>query len=329
MTIDHNFFMQLAISEAWKYQGLTLPNPAVSCVITRGNEVLAIEAHQEAGKPHAEVLALQSAFFYLTADKEILALSSSEQIHQYLTKHHNGAFGNCALYTTLEPCNHHGKTPPCSQLIETMLIKQIFFGSHDPHSKGGENRLSSVAHIEQILPGQCDDLLYPFLEYKKNSLILYKYASTLNGVTSGGYLSSEPSLQKVHAVRDKIDLLIIGGNTVRTDRPTLDARLVNGKAPDVMIYSTRDDFDKTIPLFQVPNRKVIITNDKNILKDYQYILIEGSDTLMKCFENDINLYLFYLCPKLSTASPVSIEQSFTYLYTRSNGDDIEVWAKKQ
>ena len=306
MTLNHSFFMQLAINEAWKYQGLTLPNPAVGCAITRGNEILAIEAHKEAGKPHAEVLALQSAFFHLTADKQILTLSNSSQIHEYLTTHHNGAFADCTLYTTLEPCNHHGKTPPCSQLIEAMQIKQIFFGSYDPHSKGGENRLNAFAHTEQVLASECDNLLFPFLEYKKKSLILYKYASTLNGVTSGGYLSCETSLQKVHALRNKIDLLVIGGNTVRTDRPTLDARLVNGKAPDVMIYSTRDDFDKSIPLFQVPSRKVIVTSDKSILKDYQHILIEGSDTLMKCFASEIDLYLLYLCPKLSTATPMNL-----------------------
>ncbi|MEK6659769.1 MAG: riboflavin biosynthesis protein RibD, partial [Campylobacterota bacterium] len=82
MVIDKKFYMNLALKEAWKYQGVTFPNPAVGCTIVGNNgEILAVEAHKKAGEPHAEVEALKTAYLKLTNDKKILKLTSSSQIH--------------------------------------------------------------------------------------------------------------------------------------------------------------------------------------------------------------------------------------------------------
>ncbi|MFT7004378.1 MAG: diaminohydroxyphosphoribosylaminopyrimidine deaminase, partial [Sulfurimonas sp.] len=114
MLIDSSFFMNLALSEAWKFQGLTYPNPTVGCVIVgSNNQILSVEAHKRAGFAHAEVIALQSAYFKLTNDDSILNLTSSSDIHNFLLKNHNNYFQNTSLYTTLEPCSHIGKTPSC------------------------------------------------------------------------------------------------------------------------------------------------------------------------------------------------------------------------
>ncbi len=85
MVINDNFYMSLALKEAWKYQGLTYPNPAVgSVVVGASGEILAVEAHHKAGEPHAEVNALKSAYYKLTDDKYILALKDSVDIHTHL-----------------------------------------------------------------------------------------------------------------------------------------------------------------------------------------------------------------------------------------------------
>ncbi len=107
--------MNLAINEAWKYQGLTYPNPAVGCcVVGEHGEIISIEAHKKSGSPHAEVNALQVAFASLSNTVEILLLKSSHDIHNYLIENHNNIFNKCTLYVTLEPCAHVGKTPSCA-----------------------------------------------------------------------------------------------------------------------------------------------------------------------------------------------------------------------
>lgn len=132
MVIDNSFFMNLALKEAWKYQGLTYPNPAVGCTIVgQNNELLAVEAHKKAGEPHAEVEALKSAYFKLTNDSKILDLTISSDIHTFLLLNHNNCFKNISLYTTLEPCSHIGKTPSCASLISALGIKKVFVGFND------------------------------------------------------------------------------------------------------------------------------------------------------------------------------------------------------
>ena len=111
------------------------------------------------------------------------------------------------------------------------------------------------------LQQECDELLSPFVAWQSHQpFVFFKLALSKNGVARGGIITSEASRTMVHRLRDKCDLLVIGGNTVRTDRPLLDARLCDGMAPDVLIYSRQNDFDSSIPLFSVKNRKVLIEN---------------------------------------------------------------------
>ena len=87
MQIDNEFYLSLALKEAWKYQGVTYPNPAVGCtVVGKNGDILAVEAHHKAGTPHAEVKALQQAYYKLTQDSSILEIEDSSEIHTYLLK---------------------------------------------------------------------------------------------------------------------------------------------------------------------------------------------------------------------------------------------------
>ncbi|MCW8954457.1 MAG: bifunctional diaminohydroxyphosphoribosylaminopyrimidine deaminase/5-amino-6-(5-phosphoribosylamino)uracil reductase RibD [Sulfurimonas sp.] len=344
MVVDNNFYMNLALKEAWKYQGLTYPNPAVGCTVVGINgEVLAVEAHKRAGGPHAEVQALKSAYFKLTNDEKILELTLSADIHTFLLQNHNNCFKGISLYTTLEPCSHIGKTPSCATLIASLGIKKLFVGSNDLNveASGGNEVVrnadlypkgnSSWAHVETgILAKECEALLKPFNKWSQKRFVFFKWAQRLNGTTDDGIISSKESRTITHAMRDVCDLLVIGGNTVRTDRPTLDARLVDGKAPDILILSNSTEFDKSIALFNVKNRKVIISDNLSSLDNYKNIMIEGSSNMFELARNITDYYLCFLAPTFGGNSSFNkIDDKFEILNIQKEEQDIIMWMKRE
>ncbi len=325
------FFMKLAIDEAWKYQGLTYPNPAVGAVIVGANgEILSIAAHREAGKPHAEVLALQTAYSKLTNNTDILSLESSHDIHEYLHVNHNGYFKECTIYTTLEPCSHIGKTPSCATLLQNLSLKRVVIGSLDSNeiASGGKSFLKNTH--SGVCEEECDALLSPFNAWQKENFVFFKWAQRLDGTINGGIVSSKESRKVVHALRNKCDLLVIGGNTVREDRPTLDSRLVNGKAPDILIYSKTKEFDKTIPLFNISKRNVYVESDFKRLKEYKNIMIEGGPAMFSATKDLVNLYLNFTAPSSGGTIPFTNEKfEFEYLHVEQNSNDLMMWLRKK
>ncbi len=325
------FFMKLAIDEAWKYQGLTYPNPAVGAVVVGAHqEILSINAHQEAGKPHAEVLALRDAYVTLTKDTKILSLESSHEIHEYLHVNGKNCFVNCTIYTTLEPCVHIGKTPSCASLLQKLSLHRVVVGSLDSNKvASGATRLlnniqSGVCHQE------CDALLAPFNAWRHKNFIFFKWAQRLDGTVDGGTISSIESRIAVHRLRNRCDLLVIGGNTVRTDRPTLDSRLTGGKAPDVLIYSTQQQFDMTIPLFNVPDRTVVIASDFEILSEYNHIMIEGGPSMLQAVHHMVDYYLNFTAPSSGGTIPfANTAITFEYLHVEPSGSDVKIWLRKK
>lgn len=326
------FFISLAIDIAWEYQLLTYPNPAVGAVVVKNGEILSISAHKEAGKPHAEVEAIKEAYFKLTNDSKIVELTSSNEIHEYLYNNHNNLFYDCSIYVTLEPCNHYGKTPPCSLLIEKLKFKRVIIATHDSNEKasGGVDRLKEAGVDVRVgvLEDKAKELLYPFTKWQKDKFIFFKMAQTLNGEISGGYISCGESLDFVHKVRDKIDLLVIGGESVRSDRPTLDSRRVNGRAPDILIYSRQKEFDKSIPLFNIPNRKVFIEKSLKKLNEYNFIMIEGGYEMLQAVKNLIDWHLLFIAPKVSSKTSLDISSiNLTYVKTLQSGIDLKIFSQ--
>jgi len=302
MKINNEFFMKLAIDEAWKYQFLTYPNPAVGCVVVKGEgEILSIEAHKEAGMPHAEVNALKAAYLKYYPNDLLKIISDPFKIHKYLIKNHNGFFNDCTVFVTLEPCNHIGKTPSCANLIKELKPKKVVIAYEDLNkdaSGGCETLKSSNIDIELgYMRKEAHELLYPFLKWNSGTFIFYKMAQTLNGCIDGS-ISSNQAKAYVHSLRHNIDLMLIGGNTVRNDKPTLDARFIAGNAPDVMIYSKNKIFDKKIPLFHVPNRKVFISDDLFKLLDYKFIMVEGTYNLLDSLKEKLDYIVLIINPKI-------------------------------
>jgi diaminohydroxyphosphoribosylaminopyrimidine deaminase/5-amino-6-(5-phosphoribosylamino)uracil reductase len=327
--------MKLALEAAWDYQLLTFPNPAVGAVcISESGAILSIGAHKLSGGPHAEVYALRDAYTSLSDDTTIAASDDSHQIHEYLRTHHKGIFNTVSMAVTLEPCSHSGKTPSCALLIRDLGIKKLFVSCKDPNpaAAGGGNILeaSGIECTFGVLEDEGKKLLEPFIRWQNNPFLFFKWAQRLDGTMDNGIISSPSSRTHVHALRDRCDLIVIGGNTVRMDRPTLDARLVNGKAPDVLIYSRESEFDLSIPLFNIPNRQVFIASDFEQIRHYRLVMIEGGVGMFEASCNVSDWYLSYIAPKIGGGSQTlgTIQEDFEVLSAKIT-DNIILWMKKK
>jgi len=332
MVIKEESHIQLALDKAWIYQGLTYPNPPVGSVITdENNNFISYGVHVKAGTPHAEVNAIKKAYYKLTNDKAIMDIEDSKDIHDYLFTNHNGIFKNKNIYVTLEPCNHFGKTPPCSHLIKELRFKKVFIGTLDPNkiaSGGLEYLQKNGLHVEVLNLSTCKELLEPFSIWQKESFVFFKLAMSNNGVINGGTITCKDSRKLVHELRDRCDLLVIGGNTVRVDRPTLDARLCNGKAPDILIYSKTKDFDKNIPLFNVPNRVVYIEDSFDKIKKYNFVMIEGGEGMLKATKELVAYYLIFRSPHFKEGNSPKFSLKLKELNSSNIGEDRLTWFKK-
>ncbi|MDK2080593.1 bifunctional diaminohydroxyphosphoribosylaminopyrimidine deaminase/5-amino-6-(5-phosphoribosylamino)uracil reductase RibD [Aliarcobacter butzleri] len=334
MKIDDNFYMRLAIDEAWKHQLLTYPNPAVGCVIVKNQRLLAVEAHKEAGMPHAEVNALKTAYLKDNPNSILKTKNSSFDIHQFLLQNHNGFFNDCEIYVTLEPCNHIGKTPSCANLLKELKPKRVIISVKDPNKQatGGLETLKNenIDVTLGILEKDGLNLILPFISWQNKSCIFFKMAQTLNG-SIDGKISSNRALAYVHTLRDKIDLLVIGGNSVRIDKPTLDARYIQGKNPDIFIYSKNKVFDTNIPLFKIPNRKVLISDDLYKLLDYKFIMIEGVYNLLDKLKERIDFFILIISPKIRKGQNAlnEIDLDFEIIHENFIGEDKIIFLKRK
>ena len=204
-------YMSLAIEEAKKGIGYTSPNPVVGCVIVKNNSIIATGYHQKHGGPHAEVNALAYC-----REKNIDTTGAT-------------------MYVTLEPCNHTGKTPPCSQAIIDAKISRVVIAVLDPneHASGGYKTLQQAGIEVQlnILKEEATELNEIFFHYINTGLpfVLQKYAMTLDGkiATHTGaskYITGKESLERVHQDRHKHTAIMVGVGTVVDDDPKLNCR---------------------------------------------------------------------------------------------------------
>lgn len=210
-------FMHLALREAGKGLGRTSPNPCVGAVIVKDGRILAKGYHKKAGTPHAEVNAIRKA---------------------------SEAVSGATIYVTLEPCNHTGKTPPCSRLIVESGISRVVVGMTDPNplvnGKGIEFlRNHGVEVISGILEKECEDINQPFIKHitKRIPWVIMKAGVSLDGKLNyrqgqSGWITGEQSKLAVHKLRDRVDAILVGRRTVEIDNPSLTTRLSGGKGKD-------------------------------------------------------------------------------------------------
>ncbi|CAM3560298.1 dihydrofolate reductase family protein [Helicobacter ganmani] len=341
------FYLNLCLQSAWQNQLITLPNPAVSALILdQYGTILSLESHQECGKPHAEVLALQKAYAKLSGDCEILRLSDSAQIHQYLLKCSQNLFNKTTIYVSLEPCGSHkcGRTPSCTSLLKALKPKRIIIATQDrsQNAKGGAEELEQCGilvtkawetkNLTSI--HQCaNSLLYPFNALQtKGRFLLYKYACRLDGSINGGQISSKAAQSKMHDYRAKADFLLLSGKTIREDKPTLDARfasLESKRPPNILILTRDNNFSTDAPLFDIPNREVKILNQINpTLQNINgFIMCEGGAELLSALQPHIDMLLVILQPSFNADFTLTmhLRLSFHLVHSMQIGEDLFLW----
>lgn len=207
-------FMHRAALAALRGAGAVEPNPLVgSLIVSAGGEVLGIGHHRRFGGPHAEVEALADAA-------------------------RNGrSVRGATVYVTLEPCDHHGKTPPCTDALIAAGVSRVIYARPDPNpvAAGGAERLRA-AGIEAVLDESsalARRLTDPFVKRIRTGLpwVIAKWAQTIDGrvATRDGdskWISGPASRRHVHTLRGRVDAILTGIGTVLADDPLLTARNV-------------------------------------------------------------------------------------------------------
>ena len=263
-------YMQRAIALAKKGAGFVNPNPMVGCVVVKDNEIIAEGYHEYYGGLHAE----RNALTHTTADCK-----------------------GATLYVTLEPCCHHGKTPPCTDIIIEKGIKKVVVGLLDPNPLVSGKGISILqnAGIEVVTGVEVDkikELNKVFLKYikTKRPYVILKTAMTLDGKIASytgdsKWITNDKSRQLVHKLRSEMMGIVAGIGTVKADNPMLNCRLEGQQTTDNRQQSVRQ------PIRIIVDTKASISLDSNIVKtanEYRTILAVGQQSTVNRQQSKIN-----------------------------------------
>jgi diaminohydroxyphosphoribosylaminopyrimidine deaminase / 5-amino-6-(5-phosphoribosylamino)uracil reductase len=278
--------MQRCLTLAKKGLGLTYPNPLVGSVIVNKGNIIGEGWHKKAGEAHAEVVAINSV-------KNQRLLSES------------------TIYVNLEPCSHHGKTPPCADLIVKMKIKNVVIGTIDYNS---EVNGSGVAHLKRngcnvtigILENESVDINKRFFTFhqKKRPYIILKWAETKDGFIFPEiinksekkpiWISNIYSQQLVHKWRTEEEAILVGTTTVLHDNPSLSARKYYGRSPvritmdkDLMIPKNYNFNDGSLRTFIFTRKNLPIENGNTIFIKIDFSKNINNQILDTLFEKGI------------------------------------------
>ena len=288
--MNDTLFMERCLELAKKGLGYTYPNPLVGCVIVYQGKIIAEGWHKKAGSNHAEREAIKKI-------NEISLLSK------------------CTLYVNLEPCDHFGKTPPCTDLILKMKIPRIVIGCLDENKKvlgNGVKKLRSAGCVVEIgvLESKCRKLNRRFFCFhqKKRPYVILKWAQSIDGFIAPiesdklYWLTNQLSKQRVHQWRSHEQSIMVGVNTVLNDNPKLNIRLWEGKNPIAVVIDPREKLFKLNRDFYLDPSKIITVkktnqNEKNdhyflsaqeildqlYIQNLQSVIIEGGRRTLQCF----------------------------------------------
>ena len=228
--MNHQYYMHLALELAKNGWPDVAPNPLVGCIIVCEEKVVASGYHQKYGGPHAEVNAINN-----------------------LSKNVNPS--DCTIYVTLEPCSHHGKTPPCADLIINKGFKKVVIACKDPNPLVSGNGIAKLKKAgievtEGVLEPEARNLNKRFFTFfeKERPYFILKWAQTADGFISrmplpankeDNKISGAKAQKIVHQLRASEMGIMVGKNTVLSDNPSLTTRLVEGKNP-VRIFIDKD-----------------------------------------------------------------------------------------
>jgi diaminohydroxyphosphoribosylaminopyrimidine deaminase / 5-amino-6-(5-phosphoribosylamino)uracil reductase len=298
-----------AIELAERGRGTTHPNPLVGAVIVNEGEVVGEGWHERKGGPHAEVVALEAA----------------------------GARARGAtLYVTMEPCIHHGDTPPCTMAVLEAGVTRVVAGSLDPNPKAGgglETLRAEGVDVELVDSFAARALNEGWRTWisQRRPFVTYKAAMTLDGrltIPGERWVSGEESRRLVHELRAASDAVAVGMGTVRADDPRLDARRVGGtRQPRRVAFGRGPLPDKS----ELELRTGELSEELAHLADegVQTLLLEGGPTLASAFLREalIDKLLVFVAPKISGDGPRFLretvpQQRLTRFGAEAVGEDV-------
>ena len=298
MKDNHKKYIQRTFYLAKKGIGKVAPNPLVGCVIVKNNKIIGEGYHKEYGDKHAEINAINN-------------VSNKKEIE------------GSSVYINLEPCNHFGKTPPCSDALVKLKPKEVIISNKDPNpltnGKSIKKLIDNNINVRSnILKEEGKELNKRFFknQIKKLPFIILKWAQTSDGFIaksdgSSKWISNDISRTLVHKWRSEELGILVGAKTVNSDNPKLNVRSWDGKDPIRVIIdpnnrssNKNDILSDTLPTLiynkkresKVQNKqfvRLLEFNLLNILKDIlsrgiSSIIVEGgSFTLQSFIENNL------------------------------------------
>ncbi len=296
--MDDQFFMQRALDLARKGRGFTSPNPMVGAVVVKDGQIVGEGYHRAAGLPHAEVNALDAA---------------------------GEDAAGATLYVTLEPCNHTGRTPPCTEKIIRVGVKKVVSAMDDPNfsvAGGGHQHLAS--HGIQVQSGICEDeatrLNEAFIKHAGTGrpFVIVKCAATLDGqiATRTGdarWVTGSASRLHVHRLRHAVDGIMVGINTVRADDPSLTTRLPADVQPDPkdpvrIILDTHLSISENAGILRLDSEAVTLIICADVVPAKRRTAIERSGVRVMAVETaeDGRIYLAGLMDRLGAENITSL-----------------------
>lgn len=307
---DDEYWMTLALTQASRGIGLTMPNPPVGAVLVKNDHVIGEGYHKKAGMPHAEIEALQDAF---------------RRGHD--VKH-------ATAYITLEPCSSHGRTPPCTDALIKAGVDRVVYGASDPNSTNcGKSEIflakSGVAVEGGILEEECLRLIRPFTKWVTQGLpyVIAKAGQTLDGRISrpkreSQWITSEKSREHAMSLRFRCDAILVGAETLRADNPHLTLRggdIPEGKDQPWRVILTRSgQLPKKSHVFtdEHKDRTIILQGNyqfKDVLKELAKrgittLLVEGGGSILgQAFHaKAVDEIFWYIAPRISGGGTPSV-----------------------
>jgi diaminohydroxyphosphoribosylaminopyrimidine deaminase/5-amino-6-(5-phosphoribosylamino)uracil reductase len=268
---NHEIYMQRCIELARLGAGKVSPNPMVGAVIVFQDKIIGEGYHQQYGKAHAEVNAINDVLDQFGSE-------ATELLKQ------------AAIYVSLEPCAHYGKTPPCADLIIKYQIPEVFVGCRDPftqvNGKGIEKlEQAGIKVTANILEQECLDLNKRFFTrvQKQRPYIILKWAQTANGYFAPAdgsqyWITGKEAKKMVHQWRTEEDAILVGKKTALIDNPQLNARYWPGKSPKRIVIDRNLELPAHLHLFDKSVKTLVFNAVKTDFEDnIKYIALEDFD----------------------------------------------------
>ena len=284
-TVNDQQAMQIAITAADRARLISRPNPWVGAVVVTPSGEIFQGSTCRIGGPHAETEALRAA---------------------------GSSAVDATIYTTLEPCNHTGRTGPCTEAIIEAGIKRVVIGVVDPDEKVSSRGIARLQEAGiNVVVGICADeisiQLQAYLHHRKTKrpFVVLKMASTLDGRTAAPdgtsvWITGETARQRVQQLRAQSDAILVGAGTVRIDDPMLTVRDVDGQSPRRIVLGEVSPSARVNPCTQWRGALVDLLDELGS-QDVLQLLVEGGPTVAATFhrENLIDQYILHLAPAIA------------------------------